>query len=98
MHFHTAFCFVVSHSVFDVREIEIAIQFAIDAREKILVKCGGNARRVVVSREQLRHGLFEVGGEQERVAFAQHVANVAEKLVSGGPVEIPNRTSEEKNQ
>src|SRR5271154_3449792 len=98
MHFHAALGLIVPDDVLNAREVEIAVQFAIDSREKIFVKCGGNACFVVVCREQLRHGLFEVGGEQEGIAFAQDVADVAQKLVSGRPVEISNRTSEEKNQ
>src|SRR5271169_1128688 len=98
MHFHAPLGLVIPDDVLNVREIEIAIEFAIDSREKILVKRRGNARFVVVRREQLGHGLFEVGGEQEGIVFAQDVADVAQKLVSGRPVEISNRTSEEKNQ
>src|ERR1700733_14515003 len=76
MHFHAPLGFVIPHGVFDAREIEIAIQFAVDPREKILVECCRNARCVVICRKQLRHRLFKVRRKQESIAFPEHFANV----------------------
>src|ERR1700683_5045 len=98
MHLHPALCFVVPHDMLDVRELEIAAQFAIDARKKILVKCRCNARRIVISGQQLRNRFLQVGSQQQRVAGNQNLAHFAKKLVSRGPVEISNRTAEEENQ
>ncbi len=72
MHFDAALGFVVAHYVPKPAEIEIRVEFAVDSRENVLVERGRDARWIVVREFHYRNGLFEIGGQQERVAFPKN--------------------------
>src|SRR5262249_3341547 len=84
--------------VVELLQVEVGLQFAIDARQKIQVESGGNPQLVVIGGQQLRAGFFQIGAEQQRVARLKNVANFRENLHSRRTVEIADRASEKENK
>ena len=72
MHLDPPLGFVPPHDVLELRQVEIAPEFAVDAREQVLVECGGDASGIIVRQNQRRNWLFEIGRQQQRVTFAQN--------------------------
>ena len=81
-----------------LRKIEISVEFAIDSRKQILVKRRRHARRIVVGQHQSGNRLLKVGRQQQRIVFAQNRTHFAQKLLSGGPVEISNRAAQKQDE
>jgi len=63
MHLHASGFVIDSGHVLKLREIEVGIQFAIDARQQIQVEGSGYSQRVVVGRQQLNSGFLQIGSE-----------------------------------
>src|SRR5262245_56189773 len=79
-------------------DLEIAAQLAIDADEEIPVEGRGHPERIVVGQQELALRLDEVRADEERVARRQHGANLPEKLVGAGPIEVPDVRAEEQHE
>ena len=62
--------FVVADDVRELAQVEIALQFAIDAAQQVQVERGGDAGGIVVGVQQLRGGFHQVRAQQQRVAGA----------------------------
>src|SRR3984957_9703845 len=77
MHFHAPLGLVVTRHMLEKRQIEIGVEVAVDAREEVHIERGGHAGWVVIGGQQLRYRLFQVGGEQQRIARLQDGANFA---------------------
>src|ERR1039457_6065934 len=65
VHFDALRLFVVADDVGKLAEIEITIEFAIDAAQKIQVEGGGDTGGIVVGIQQLRGGFHQVRAEQQ---------------------------------
>jgi hypothetical protein len=98
MHLDPTLVFVVPDGMLEARQVEISPEFAIDPRQNIHIKRGGNASRVVIRKLQLRSGFLKIGGEQQGIAFLKNGPHFAEKLIARWTIEIPNRASEKKHE
>src|SRR5579859_2434269 len=98
MHFDALFTLVVADYMLESGQIEIAANFAVDAREYILIERRRHTDRVVVCRFQYWKRLLQVGRQQQRIISAQNGAHIPEKLIAGRAIEVPDSAAEEKNQ
>ena len=97
MHFDAALFRVPAGFVSEFLEVEIGAEFAIDASEDVHVERGGDAGGVVV-REQLCGDIFfEIGADEKRIARREDRADMPEKIVGGGSIEITDGAAEKKN-
>ena len=71
VHFDPPLGFVPTHHVLETIQVEISPEFTVDAREQILVERGRHAGGVIVRKNQPRNRFFEIGREQQCIAFAQ---------------------------
>ena len=98
MHFDALMRSVVARFVAECREVEIRVQLAVDAREKIQIERGGDSNGIVVGREQLRERFFQIRAEQERIAGKQDAAHFGEEALGGVAIEIADRAAEKQHQ
>src|ERR1700751_3485229 len=98
MHLDPPFRFVVAHHVLEPREIEIRCKLAVDPGKQILVERGRHSRGIGVSQLQLFHAFLEISREQQSSAYTEDRPHLAQKLISGRPVEISNRAAEKEKK
>src|SRR5208282_3404620 len=98
MHLHTAGFVIKSGHMLKLREIKIGIEFAIDASQQVQVEGGGYSQFVVVRRQQLNAGFFEVGSEKKRVSGLKNAAHFCQKLNASRAIEVSDRASEEQHE
>ena len=79
MHLNAASFVIDSGDVLKLCEIEVGIEFAIDASQQIQVEGRGHSQFVVVGRQQLSGGFLQIGSEQKRVAGLKNAANFGKK-------------------
>ncbi len=65
MHLDAAILVIDSSHVLELCEIEIGVEFTIDASQQVQVERSGHSQFVVVGVKQLNVGFFEIGAEQE---------------------------------
>ena len=82
----------------EMREHEIAAQLAVDARQQVEIERRRDAGRIVVSGQQLVHGLYQIRAQQQRIAGIEAHADLPQKIHRARLVEIADRASEKKNQ
>src|SRR5882672_2491030 len=97
MHFDAAFFCVPAGFVSEFLEVEIGAEFAIDASEDVHVERGGNASGIVVREELCGDIFFEIGTDEKGIARRENRADLPEKIVGGGAIEIADGAAEEKN-
>src|SRR5262249_46989636 len=98
VHLHATLGVVVTGEVVETGEIEIGAEFAVDAREQVEIEGGGDAGGIVVGHAELMLGLLEVGGEQQGVAFEEHLPHLVEEALAGGTIEVADRASEKEDE
>src|SRR5262249_16458777 len=79
---------IVESAVVEAREIEIAIELAIDALEQVEVELRRQAGRVVVGGIENARVLHQVDPDDQRCAASQHAAGVAQESASFMRLEI----------
>ncbi len=70
---------VVVRDVLERARVELSVEFAVDAREQVLVERRRQPDRVVVRALERRGVLLEVGAEQQPVAGAQRAGERAQQ-------------------
>src|ERR1019366_7784749 len=65
MHLDAPLPGIVKRHVLKTGQVEVASEFAIDAGQKVAIEFRRNAQRVVVGRDELGQGLFQIGPEQQ---------------------------------
>lgn len=98
MHLNAALGLVPSHNVLESRKVEIGAELAVHTREQIFVERSGHSRWIVVSKEQLRNGLFEVGRKKQGIAWPENFANLPQEALARGPIEIPDGAAKKENE
>src|SRR5450631_3004698 len=66
VHFHAAGYPVEFGDVFELGKVEVGVELAIHAGQQVEIEGGGDSQRVVIGRQQLGHGLLQVGAEEQR--------------------------------
>jgi hypothetical protein len=89
---------LVARFVMEVAEVEIAIQFAIDARQQVEIECRCHAGGIVIGGQQAVHGLYEIGTQQQAVARAHRGAQRAQEFDGGLRFEIADGAAQEEHQ
>src|SRR5262245_46644094 len=98
MHLDAVRIGIESCQMVESQEIEIAIELAIDARQKIQVERRGEAERIVVRVDHERDRLLQVGSQQQIIARLQDLANVANEGHIRGGTEIPYSAAQKKDE
>ena len=75
MHFDSRLALVVAGFVGELRKLEVAVEFAIDAREQIQVEGRGDADGIVIGAEKLGARLDEIRAEQKVIAGLHALAD-----------------------
>ncbi len=96
VHFNATSLVINSCDVLELRQIEVSVQFAIDASQQVQIEGGGHAKFVVVRRQQLNTGFLQVGSEQQRISGLKNTSNFAEKLDTRRSVEVADGAAEEQ--
>src|SRR5262245_25516470 len=82
----------------EIGEIEIGIELAIDAGQEIQVESGSHASGAVIGLQPVRHRLFQVRSEQERVARLQDTTHLCQKSFCGGAIKVADGAAEKQNE
>src|SRR5438105_14691274 len=82
----------------ELRQNEIAVQFAINAGKQIQMERRSDAQAVVIGIEHLRSWLDQVGAEQQRITRTQNAAYSAQEFGIRGAIEISDRASQKQHQ
>ena len=98
MHFDTMRSFIVSGQVTKITKVKVRAQFTVQAREQIQIECRGDPQRIVVSQLHHRRRLHQVRADQQRIAGSQNAPHVAQELLRGLAVEIPDGAAQKKNE
>ena len=98
MHLDARLPFVEACFMRELRDIEIAIEFAIDAREQIEIERRRNADRIVIGADKPCAGFHKVRAEQQAIAGLEAFRTFRKKIAGLVPVEITDRTAEKKYQ
>ena len=81
------------------REIEIAAEFAIDARQQIHVERGRHAGGIVVGQHSASAtGFSRSVASSSASPYGEFARTSRRKLIAGRPVKIPDRAAEKKHQ
>src|SRR5262249_50670871 len=84
----------VSRFVGKRAQIEVAIEFAIDAGQQVEVKAGGDERRIVIGADHATLFFFQVGSEQQSVAGKQTATDVDQEALRFVARKISDRAAE----
>ena len=96
MHFDSLMLGVVARFVAECQEVKIRAQLSIDPRQKIQIESGGDPKRIVVGREQLREGFFQIRAEKQSIAAKQDAVNFGEESLVSVTIEITDRAAEKQ--
>src|ERR1700692_4660342 len=64
VHLHAAILMIDCCLVLKLRNIEVGVEFSVEARQQVQIKGSSHAQLVVVSCDQLRAGLYQVSAKQ----------------------------------
>ena len=98
MHFDSRQPLVVARFVGEMGDIEMAFEFAIDAREDIEVERGGDPDGIVVCADQFGPRFDEIGAEKKAIARLHVLADAPQEHGGLGAVEIADGAAEKKQQ
>src|SRR6516225_9657775 len=89
---------VIPCHVLEPPQVEIAIQFAVNAPQQVEVEGCGHARRIVIRLEQLLHRLHQIRAQKQRVAWLQARAYRGEETGRSLRLEVADGATEEQHQ
>jgi hypothetical protein len=98
MHFHAALGVIDSGDVLELSEIEICIEFAIDAHQQVQIESRGNSKFVVVRAKKLCARLQKVSAQQKRIPRLKNAPDFGKELSSGGTIKISNGAAEKQHE
>jgi len=98
MHFDAAGVVVDAGDMSELAQVEIGIEFAIDAGEQVEIESGGHPQFVIVCPEQLGDWFFQIGAQKEGVTRAQSTPNLGQEFNAGMAIKIPNRASQKQHE
>src|SRR5690348_10254959 len=98
MHLDAALLAVVTRFMRERRDVEVAFQFAIDARQNVAIERCSYTCRIVVSEQQLAFRLFQIRGQKQPVARMQDLPDLAHEHRAGVAIEISNGAAEEEHE
>src|SRR5262245_39829461 len=78
--FYAALLFVEKGAVFEQLEVEIGVQFAVDAEQRVPAEGSRQAERVVVGGFERFARFFQIGAEQQTVTLPQRAANLSKQF------------------
>ena len=97
MHFDATLEHVVKRMMLERRQIEIAVEFVVDARQQIQVKRSGDALRVVVSGVQACWIFFQIDSHQHGTAGSRQRVRVTQESQRIGSREVADSRTGEIN-
>src|ERR1700722_9754853 len=98
MHFPTAILVIDFCLMLKLGDIEVGVEFAVDACQQVQVKRSSYAQFVIVGGQQLRARLHQVSAYQQRISRHKNAPNFGQKLNASGAVEISNRAAQKQNE
>src|SRR5579875_3863462 len=81
-----------------MKQIEIAFQLAINARQQIQVERRCNSRGVIVRAHHLFDRLHQVGAQQERITRRKDVTDIPQEILRRTWIKVSNRTIQKQHQ
>src|ERR1035438_2163381 len=94
MHFYAAGLGIYFGDMGELTQVEIGVEFAIDARQQIKIEGGGHSDFVVIGFNQVRRRLFQIRAQQKRIPGLENTANFGQEFYPSLPIEIANRAAE----
>src|SRR5262245_47713237 len=78
MDFYAALSFVEKGAVFELSEVEVGVQIAVDAQQQIPAEGRRQVERVVVGRFERFARFFQIRAEQQTVSRPQRIADLSQ--------------------
>ena len=98
MHFDAGVFGRPDRAVCEPIEVEVPAELAVDAHEQIAVERRRHAKRIVVREDQFALGLDEIGADEQHVAAHEAGADLTEKRVGAGTVEVADIAAEKQRE
>src|SRR5579862_614194 len=98
VHFNAARFRIDFGYVIEGSEVEIRIQFAINASQKIEIESCRYTQFVIVGCQQLSSGFLQVGSQQQRISGLQYTPHLIEKLQARHAVKVTDGAAQKQNQ
>src|ERR1022692_2230830 len=98
MHLDPARFMIDLRDMRELSEVKVGVKFAIDASQQVQIKGRCYSELIIVGRNQLRAGLFQVRSHQQGVAGLQNSSNLCQELQAREAFEVSDGTPQEQHQ